>query len=85
MSSGELPVALLLQGAKVNRNFYSQYAATVASYGFIVVTPDHRRLNFFDTNYYTSTSQIGETLSWMATEPRPARRRLGRDVRQLDR
>lgn len=66
--TGELPVALLLQGAKVNRNFYSQYAATVASYGFIVVTPNHRRLNFFDTNYYTSTSQIGETLSWMATE-----------------
>lgn len=40
----------------------------VASYGFIVVTPNHRRLNFFDTNYYTSTSQIGETLTWMASE-----------------
>lgn len=65
---GELPVALLLQGGKVNRNFYSEYAAKVASYGFIVVTPNHKRLNFFDLDYYTSTSQVGETLSWMATE-----------------
>lgn len=67
-ATGELPVALLLQGGKVHRQNYSQYAATVASYGFIVVTPNHRRLNFFDTDYYTSTSQVGETLSWMAAE-----------------
>lgn len=66
--SGKLPVALLLQGGKVHRQYYSQYAAAVASYGFIVVTPNHKRLNFFDTDYYTSTSQVGETLSWMATE-----------------
>ncbi|HTW16967.1 MAG TPA: hypothetical protein VMF51_17690 [Nocardioides sp.] len=66
--TGELPVALLLQGGKVHRQYYSQYAAAVASYGFVVVTPTHRRLNFFDTNYYTSTSQVGETLGWMATE-----------------
>ncbi len=67
-ATGELPVALLLQGGKVHRQHYSQYAAAVASYGFVVVTPNHRRLNFFDTDYYTSTSQVGETLSWMATE-----------------
>lgn len=66
--SGRLPVALLLQGGKVHRQWYSQYAATVASYGFIVVTPNHKRLNFFDVDYYTSTSQVGETLSWMAAE-----------------
>lgn len=65
---GELPVALLLQGGKVHRQYYSQYAAAVASYGFIVVTPNHKRLNFFDVDYYTSTSQVGETLGWMATE-----------------
>lgn len=67
-ATGELPVALLLQGAKVHRQNYSQYAATVASYGFIVVTPNHKRLNFFDNNYYTSTAQIGETLTWMGAE-----------------
>lgn len=66
--TGTLPVALLLQGGKVHRMHYSEYAAEVASYGFIVVTPNHRRLNFFDLDYYTSTSQIGETLGWMGAE-----------------
>lgn len=66
--TGTLPVALLLQGGKVHRMHYAEYAAEVASYGFIVVTPNHRRLNFFSLDYYTSTSQIGETLSWMTSE-----------------
>ncbi|GAA4370009.1 alpha/beta hydrolase family protein [Nocardioides caricicola] len=66
--TGTLPVALLLQGGKVHRMHYAEYAAEVASYGFVVVTPNHRRLNFFSLDYYTSTSQIGETLSWMSTE-----------------
>jgi len=66
--SGTLPVALLLQGAKVHRQYYSEYARAIASYGFIVVTPNHKRLNFVDLNYYTSTAQIGETLAWMASE-----------------
>ncbi|WP_127480616.1 alpha/beta hydrolase family protein [Nocardioides pantholopis] len=66
--TGRLPVALLLQGGKVHRQHYEEYAATVASYGFVVVTPNHRRLNFVDLDYYTSTSQVGETLSWMAAE-----------------
>ena len=64
----ELPVALLLQGGKVHRQHYSEYAAEIASYGFVVVTPNHRRLNFFDTDYYASTAQVGETLDWMAAE-----------------
>lgn len=66
--TGQLPVALLLQGGKVHRMHYSEYAAEVASYGFVVVTPNHKRLNFFDLDYYTSTSQISETLGWMASE-----------------
>lgn len=64
----DLPVALLLQGGKVHRQHYTEYAATIASYGFIVVTPNHRRLNFVDVDYYTSTSQVGETLAWMEEE-----------------
>lgn len=64
----DTPVALLLQGGKVHRQHYSAYAKEIASYGFIVVTPNHKRLNFFDNNYYTSTSQIKETLDWMKAE-----------------
>lgn len=86
-ATGELPVALLLQGGKVHRQHYSEYAAAVASYGFVVVTPNHRRLNFFDTDYYASTSQVGETLSWMATEnasvSSPLRGRIDTDTMVL--
>lgn len=67
-ATGELPVALLLQGGKVHMKHYSEYAAEIASYGFIVVTPNHERLNFVDYDYYTSTIQISETLDWMAEE-----------------
>lgn len=37
------PVALLLQGALVDKADYSHYASLVASYGFTVVVPNHVR------------------------------------------
>lgn len=36
-----LPIALLLQGYYVDKIHYSQYASTVASYGFVVVVPNN--------------------------------------------
>lgn len=40
-SNGDLlPVALLLQGANVDKSEYSIFASTVASYGFTVVVPN---------------------------------------------
>ncbi|TNC47843.1 hypothetical protein, partial [Mumia zhuanghuii] len=38
-AQGELPVALLMQGAKVHRMHYEAYARAVAAYGFVVVVP----------------------------------------------
>lgn len=38
------PVALLLQGANVDKSHYSEYAKVVASYGFVVVIPNNLRL-----------------------------------------
>ncbi len=35
------PFALLLQGANVDKSFYRGFAETVASYGFVVVVPNH--------------------------------------------
>ncbi|WP_299491625.1 alpha/beta hydrolase [Acaryochloris sp. IP29b_bin.137] len=37
------PVALLLQGANVDKSHYSEYAKVVASYGFVVVIPNNLR------------------------------------------
>ena len=38
-----LPMALFLQGALVDKSFYADYASQVARYGFIVVAPNHER------------------------------------------
>ncbi len=38
-----LPIVLLLQGALVDKSFYSDYASQVARYGFAVAVPNHIR------------------------------------------
>lgn len=40
----EFPIALLLQGANVDKSNYSQLANIVASYGFIVVVTQSRQV-----------------------------------------
>ncbi|GAA0941735.1 alpha/beta hydrolase family protein [Actinocorallia libanotica] len=62
------PVALMLQGAQVGRAHYSAYARAVAAYGFIVVVPDHRRLLFFDDDFYPEQKQAAQTVAWMKAE-----------------
>ena len=37
----DLPIVLLLQGALVDKRFYSDYASQVARYGFAVAVPNH--------------------------------------------
>lgn len=41
--SVQFPAVLLLQGALVDKSAYSTFASRVASYGFVVVVPNHRR------------------------------------------
>lgn len=43
-AAGPFPVALLLQGAKVDKLHYATFARTIASYGFVVVVPNHSTL-----------------------------------------
>jgi dienelactone hydrolase len=64
------PVALLLQGANVDKSNYSNYARTVASYGFVVVVPNRLRTipQFNLTGLFAETSQIDETLAQIKTE-----------------
>jgi dienelactone hydrolase len=42
-TADQLPIALMLQGALVDKADYSNYAATVARYGFVVVVPNNER------------------------------------------
>lgn len=64
------PIALLLQGANVDKSNYSSFASTVASYGFVVVVPNHSQsrpqLGF--TGLLPETSQIDAVLAQMEAE-----------------
>ncbi|WP_333254749.1 poly(ethylene terephthalate) hydrolase family protein [Microcoleus sp. S13_C5] len=66
------PIVLLLQGALVDKSFYSDYASHVARYGFVVVVPNHLRPSPFNPssppNLAPETSQMAAVLSQMAIE-----------------
>ncbi|WP_067833194.1 alpha/beta hydrolase family protein [Actinomadura kijaniata] len=63
-----LPVALLLQGADVDKSHYSAFARAVARLGFAVVVPNHRRAVFGRTGLYAETAQAAWTVEWMRAE-----------------
>jgi Chlorophyllase enzyme/PEP-CTERM motif len=69
-SNYSFPVALFLQGALVDKSFYSEYARQVASYGFIVVVPNHLRVLApnLPPLLAPETSQIDAVLTQLAAE-----------------
>ncbi|MEV6348713.1 hypothetical protein [Actinoplanes sp. NPDC051851] len=67
-TGSNLPVALLLQGADVDKSYYSTFASTVASYGFVVAVPNHTRTLFGVTGLYPEGAQAGWTVSWAEAE-----------------
>lgn len=74
LNSGKysFPIILLLQGALVDKSFYSDYANLVARYGFVVVVPNHFRSLPTNPNsppsLLSETSQIAAVLEQMAIE-----------------
>ncbi|GAA3222168.1 alpha/beta hydrolase family protein [Actinocorallia longicatena] len=64
----DLPVALLLQGANVGKANYKKFATAVASYGFVVVVPDHQRFVFGTPGLYAEASEASSTVAWAAQE-----------------
>ncbi|MEG3882461.1 alpha/beta hydrolase [Microcoleus sp. herbarium7] len=74
LNSGKysFPIVLLLQGALVDKSFYSDYASLVARYGFVVVVPNHFRPLPVNPNsppsLLSETSQIAAVLAQMAIE-----------------
>lgn len=57
------PIALLLQGANVDKAYYSQYATIVARYGFIVVVPNHRTSIRGRAELFAQVEQVTEALA----------------------
>ncbi|GHJ47975.1 hypothetical protein Cs7R123_53170 [Catellatospora sp. TT07R-123] len=62
------PVALLLQGANVDKSAYRGFAAKVASYGFTVVVPNHFQVLFGQPGLYATGAQAGWTVAWAQAE-----------------
>lgn len=62
------PVVLLLQGANVDKSHYAGYARKVASYGFVVVVPNHYQVLFGQPGLYATGAQAGWTVTWAQAE-----------------
>lgn len=62
------PIALFLQGAKVERQYYSEFATLLARYGFVVVVPDHETSGFMGSGLYPETQQTEQVLAQMLIE-----------------
>ena len=68
--NNSFPVALLLQGANVDKSSYSEYASIVARYGFVVVVPNRKRTVELigSTGLFAETSQVQNVLAQVETE-----------------
>ncbi|WP_193196484.1 alpha/beta hydrolase family protein [Nostoc sp. MG11] len=72
-TANQLPIALMLQGALVDKADYSNYAQKVASYGFVVVVPNHERTRTgLDgqaiTGFFADEQQVNDVLAQMKLE-----------------
>ncbi|GAA4938411.1 chlorophyllase/cutinase-like alpha/beta fold protein [Actinoplanes utahensis] len=63
-----LKVALVLQGANVDKSWYSTYARKLAAYGFVVVVPNHSRTIFGRSGLFPEGAQARWTVDWAAAE-----------------
>lgn len=62
------PIALLLQGADVERGYYAGFAQIVASYGFVVVVPDHETAGLMGSGLYAEPQETNDVLAHMTGE-----------------
>lgn len=65
---GRLPVALLLQGANVDKAQYATFARAVAGYGFTVIVPDHHRTFAGQTGLLAEEAEAAWTVAWARQE-----------------
>lgn len=62
------PMALLLQGANVDKQYYGAFARGVASYGFVVMVPNHESMSMTGTGLFMETKVVSEALAAMKSE-----------------
>jgi dienelactone hydrolase len=62
------PIGLLLPGFNVDKYYYDLFARQVASYGFIVVVPNHVISNRGKSELFAQVQQVTEVLAFMQNE-----------------
>jgi dienelactone hydrolase len=72
-TADQLPIALMLQGALIDKADYSNYAQEVASYGFVVVVPNNERTLTAPngqtvTGLFADQQQVNDVLDQMKLE-----------------
>jgi dienelactone hydrolase len=72
-TADQLPIALMLQGALLDKAEYSNYAEEVASYGFVVVVPNNERTvtapnGQTATGFLAEQEQVNDVLAQMKLE-----------------
>jgi len=71
--TAKLSITLMLQGAFVDKSDYSNFASQVASYGFVVVVPNHERtiIGVNDqplSGLFSEQGQVNDVLAQMRVE-----------------
>ncbi len=62
------PLVVMLQGALVDKEYYSQFAQGVARFGFVVVVPNHTSSMLGGAALFTEASVIRDVLETMRTQ-----------------
>src|SRR6478609_12158941 len=62
----KVPFVLLLQGAEVDKAYYSSYATQVAATGFIVIVENHDNAVLGDN--YAAETQVSNAATWAVFE-----------------
>ena len=62
-----LPPVILLQGAQVDKQYYSQFAQELARYGFVVIVPNHVS-RLFGSGLFAEMNVITDTLAHVKAE-----------------
>lgn len=63
--TNRFPIVVLLQGALVDKEYYSSFGMHLARYGFVVVIANHERALFGESGLYSEVSVMTEALAQM--------------------
>ncbi len=62
------PMAVLLQGANVDKQYYATFSRVVASYGFVVMVPNHESMSLTGQGLFMETQEVNAAMDALVAE-----------------